>query len=152
MYASSETMQVSSVRHSSENDRQLKKISLQAVIKKTLADVFLFPDILFIRILTNDTITFIISLKIYFKEVLQMEKFVPFEKLSKKRQKELNKTKRNTWGMINPVTRREKNPKAYDRNKLRSGKFETEFIFFAENIIIKKFFTSARKYIFLIVI
>ena len=81
-----------------------------------------------------------------------MEKFVPFEKLSKKKQKEINKAKRNTWGMTNPVTRCEKNPKAYDRNKLRSGKFETEFIFFAENIIIKKFFTPARKYIFLIVI
>ena len=59
-----------------------------------------------------------------------MKKFVPFEKLSKKKQKELNKAKRNAWE-INPVTRREKNPKAYDRNKLRSEKSETEFIFFA---------------------
>lgn len=58
-----------------------------------------------------------------------MEKFIPFEKLSKKKQKELNKAKRTTWGITNPVTRREKNPKAYDRNKLRSRKFETEFIF-----------------------
>ena len=57
-----------------------------------------------------------------------MKKFVPLEKLSKKKQKELNKAKRNAWE-INPVTRREKNPKAYDRNKLRSEKFETEFIF-----------------------
>ena len=60
-----------------------------------------------------------------------MEKFIPFEKLSKKKQKELNKVKRNTWGVTNPVTRRERNPKAYNRNKLRSEKFETEFIFFA---------------------
>ena len=58
-----------------------------------------------------------------------MEKFIPFEKLSKKKQKELNKVKRNTWGVTNPVTRRERNPKAYNRNKLRSEKFETEFIF-----------------------
>ncbi len=58
-----------------------------------------------------------------------MEKFIPFEKLSKKRQKELNKAKRTTWGMTNPVTRREKNPRAYDRNKLRSEKSEKEFIF-----------------------
>ena len=65
-----------------------------------------------------------------------MEKFIPFEKLSKKKQKELNKAKRNTWGMTNPVTRREKNPKAYDRNKLRSGKSETEFIFFCIKAII----------------
>ena len=58
-----------------------------------------------------------------------MKKFVPFEKLSKKKQKELNKAKRTSWD-INPVTRRERNPRAYDRNKLRSEKSETEFVFF----------------------
>jgi len=68
--------------------------------------------------------------KIYHQEVLCMEKLIPFEKLSKKKQKELNKAKRTTWGMTNPVTRREKNPRAYDRNKLRSEKLEKEFIFF----------------------
>lgn len=46
-----------------------------------------------------------------------MEKFIPYNKLSKKKQKELNKKKRNTWGSLNPVTRKPKNPKAYDRKK-----------------------------------
>jgi len=43
-------------------------------------------------------------------------KFVSKEKLSKKKQKELNKQHRNFW-LINPITRTPKNPKAYDRNK-----------------------------------
>jgi len=46
-----------------------------------------------------------------------MEKFVPFEKLSKKQQKELNSHKRKTWGELNPVTRKPENPKAYNRRK-----------------------------------
>lgn len=46
-----------------------------------------------------------------------MEKFVPFEKLSKKQKKELNNQKRKTWGDMNPVTRKPENPKAYNRRK-----------------------------------
>ena len=34
-----------------------------------------------------------------------MEKFVPFEKLSKKEQKKRNAEKRRDWGGISPVTR-----------------------------------------------
>lgn len=48
-----------------------------------------------------------------------MEKFVSYKKLSKKKQRELNAKKRGTWGALNPVTRKPKNPKAYDRNKAR---------------------------------
>ncbi len=48
-----------------------------------------------------------------------MEKFVPFEKLSKKQQRELNNQKRRTWGELSPVTRRPENPKAYNRKKAR---------------------------------
>ena len=47
-----------------------------------------------------------------------MEKFVPYEKLSKKKKKELNAKKRQTWE-ISPVTRRTPNPKAYNRQKAR---------------------------------
>lgn len=47
-----------------------------------------------------------------------MEKFIPYEKLSKKKKRELDLKKRKTWA-ISPVTRRPKNPKAYDRNKAR---------------------------------
>jgi len=48
-----------------------------------------------------------------------MEKFVPFDKLSKSRQRALHAKRRATWGGMNPVTRKEKNPKAYDRKKAR---------------------------------
>ena len=44
-----------------------------------------------------------------------MERFIPYEKLSKKKQRELNKAKRGTWGSFAPVTRRPPNPKAYNR-------------------------------------
>ncbi len=33
------------------------------------------------------------------------EKFIPYNKLSKKQQKKINSSKRNTWGSLNPVTR-----------------------------------------------
>lgn len=48
-----------------------------------------------------------------------MQKFVPFEKLSKKERERLNKAKRATWGALNPVTRKPENPKAYNRKKLQ---------------------------------
>lgn len=48
-----------------------------------------------------------------------MEKFVPFEKLSKKKQQELNKQRRTTWGSLNPTIRKPENSKAYNRNKRR---------------------------------
>ena len=48
-----------------------------------------------------------------------MEKFVPYEKLSKKKKRELDAKRRKTWGDVSPVTRRPKNPKAYDRKKAR---------------------------------
>lgn len=46
-----------------------------------------------------------------------MEKFVPFEKLSKKKQRELNKQRRTTWGSLNPTTRKPDNSIVYNRNK-----------------------------------
>ena len=46
-----------------------------------------------------------------------MEKFVPFEKLSKKEQRKRNRAKRSEWGPLSPVTRRSANPKAYNRRK-----------------------------------
>ncbi len=45
-----------------------------------------------------------------------MEKFIPYEKLSKKKKRERNAERRGTWG-ISPVTRRPDNPKAYKRKK-----------------------------------
>ena len=46
-----------------------------------------------------------------------MEKFVPYEKLSRKKQRELDALRRGSWGGLNPVTRKPENPKAYNRKK-----------------------------------
>ena len=51
-----------------------------------------------------------------------MEKFVPYEKLSKKKRRELDLMKRGSWGGLNPVTRKPANPKAYNRKKAQSWK------------------------------
>ncbi len=48
-----------------------------------------------------------------------MEKFIPYEKLSKKQKRKLDAARRNTWGGLSPVTRRPEHPKAYKRKKLR---------------------------------
>ncbi len=48
-----------------------------------------------------------------------MDKFIPTTKLSKKAKRERAKAQRQTWGGINPVTRKPPNPKAYVRKKPR---------------------------------
>ncbi|OGO87854.1 MAG: hypothetical protein A2Y15_08945 [Clostridiales bacterium GWF2_36_10] len=48
-----------------------------------------------------------------------MSKFIPFDKLSKKEQKEFMKKKRVTWGEFNPATRKPTKPKVYNRKKIR---------------------------------
>ena len=53
-----------------------------------------------------------------------MEKFVPYEKLSKKEKRKLDQAKRQTWGELNPVTRKPESSKAYNRNKARNWKSE----------------------------
>lgn len=49
-----------------------------------------------------------------------MEKFIPYEKLSKKEKRKIDAAQRKTWGELNPVTRKPKNSKAYIRNKSRN--------------------------------
>ena len=51
-----------------------------------------------------------------------MEKFIPYEKLSKKEKRKLDQARRQTWGELNPVTRKPENSKAYNRNKARNWK------------------------------
>lgn len=46
-----------------------------------------------------------------------MEKFIPFEKLSKKEQQKRNAARRGSWYGLNPVTRKPQNSKAYNRRK-----------------------------------
>ena len=54
-----------------------------------------------------------------------MEKFIPYEKLSKKKQRELALKRRGSWSGLNPVTRKPPNPKAYDRRKAQNWKKES---------------------------
>ena len=51
-----------------------------------------------------------------------MEKFIPYEKLSKKEKRKIDQAKRQTWGELNPVTRKPANSKAYNRSKARDWK------------------------------
>ena len=48
-----------------------------------------------------------------------MEKFIPYEKLSKKQKRVRDAARRGSWGGLSPVTRRAENPKAYKRKKAR---------------------------------
>ena len=48
-------------------------------------------------------------------------KFIPYEKLSKKAKKEANKKGRKDWGGLNPVTRKPSSPRAYNRNKVKDS-------------------------------
>ncbi len=51
-----------------------------------------------------------------------MDKFIPYEKLSKKEKRKIDAAKRTTWGSISPVTRKPKNSRAYDRKKTQGWK------------------------------
>ncbi len=49
-----------------------------------------------------------------------MDKYIPYEKLSKKEKRKLDTAKRTTWGSLNPVTRSPQNSKAYNRKKMQN--------------------------------
>lgn len=51
-----------------------------------------------------------------------MEKFIPYEKLSKKEKRKLDSARRGTWGEISPVTRKPQNSKAYNRKRTQDWK------------------------------
>ena len=53
-----------------------------------------------------------------------MEKFIPYEKLSKKEKRKIDLAKRQTWGELNPVTRKPENSKACNRRKSQNWKRE----------------------------
>ena len=56
-----------------------------------------------------------------------MPKFIPYKKLSKRKRRELDNTRRVTWGTVNPVTRTVKDKKAYDRRRdKRIERYEEE--------------------------
>ena len=53
-----------------------------------------------------------------------MEKFIPYEKLSKKEKRKMDLAKRQTWGELNPVTRKPENSRAYNRKRTQDWKKE----------------------------
>lgn len=53
-----------------------------------------------------------------------MEKFISYEKLSKKKKRELDAARRTTWD-ISPVTRKPENPKAYKRKKISERELDS---------------------------
>ena len=53
-----------------------------------------------------------------------MEKFIPYEKLSKKEKRKIDQARRKNWGAVNPVTRKPENSKAYNRRKAQDWKRE----------------------------
>ena len=54
---------------------------------------------------------------------MNMAKFIPKAKMSKKAQKELAKKQRVTWD-VNPVTRRTENKKLYNRKRDSRERFD----------------------------
>lgn len=63
-----------------------------------------------------------------------MEKFVPYQKLSKKKKRELDKARRGSWHGINPVTRKPENSRAYNRKKTRTWSDDSWAVSFFVNI------------------
>lgn len=53
-----------------------------------------------------------------------MDKFIPYEKLSKKEKRKRDCAKRSTWGDLKPVTRKPENSRAYNRKEAQSWKNE----------------------------
>ena len=53
-----------------------------------------------------------------------MEKFIPYEKLSKKEKRKIDQARRQTWGELNPVTRKPVSSKAYNRKRTQDWKKE----------------------------
>ena len=56
-----------------------------------------------------------------------MKVYIPYEKLSKKKKRELDRQKRGTWGVICPVTRKPDNKKAYNRKWVQKRFDDTDF-------------------------
>ena len=58
-----------------------------------------------------------------------MEKFIPYEKLSKKKQRALDAQRRTVW-TISPVTRKPISSKAYNRRKAQKWSDDSGFCAF----------------------
>ena len=63
------------------------------------------------------------------KEAIQMERFIPREKLSKKAKKKLAAKKRITW-TFSPVTRKVESKKVYNRKRISRTEDDGREFFF----------------------
>lgn len=73
-----------------------------------------------------------------------MEKFIPFDKLSKRKKREHLAKRRKTWGGISPVTKKPNNPKEYKREKARKWSDDTTTD--VPYIFILRYFMETLKY------
>ncbi|MCR5090017.1 MAG: hypothetical protein K6C08_10970 [Oscillospiraceae bacterium] len=71
-----------------------------------------------------------------------MDKFISYEKLSKKKKRQLDAEKRGSWYGINPTTRKPKNPKAYDRKKARCWRDDSSNVLFSYIKVASRFIPS----------
>lgn len=55
-----------------------------------------------------------------------MEKFIPYDKMSKKEQKKIDSAKRRSWNGLNPVTRVAENDRKYSRKVKHPERFGGE--------------------------
>ena len=55
-----------------------------------------------------------------------MEKMIPLNKQSKKKQREYHITRRGTWYGVNPVSRMKPSGKTYDRNHIKHNTRDAE--------------------------
>lgn len=56
------------------------------------------------------------------KVVIGMKKFVPFNKRSKKEQRESNNAKRGVWENVKPITKVKESKNRYNRNAFKRGR------------------------------
>ena len=54
-----------------------------------------------------------------------MKAFVPYEKMSKKQKREIDREKRATWNEVIPVTRKIESAKIYNRKKHQREEFDS---------------------------
>lgn len=59
-----------------------------------------------------------------------MEKHICYDKLQKKKQREIDQRKRGSWLGVNPVTRRPESSKAYNRRKAQAWKKDSGLALF----------------------
>ena len=82
-----------------------------------------------------------------------MEKFIPYEKLSKKEKRKIDQARRQNWGELNPVTRMPENSRAYNRKRTQDWKKELPDLrplYLFVNLVVfenKDFFNSFAKHL-----